>query len=245
MSTTAGRTSPSLPGLGGIVNQTILLALVIAIVAVYVLMKVFVRLFVRGVVRGALSAIGRRALNRTPDQIKLTRTDSPAWTNGPAVEQQAAPLRSAGFKDLGVYTVDKMPGVLVRLMHHPETFVEAHIYDHPRVGSWIEFASRYTDGSSHTLTTLAPTGLDRPEWVRTIRADKSTPTDQLYSQFKTQREWHNIKPVAAEEVVHEFEDAYLRFMIWRQNSGITPEEVGRVALKWADKRAKAAGSSVS
>jgi hypothetical protein len=174
------------------------------------------------------------------------RVDAPAWTNGPAVEQQAAPLRSAGFKDLGVYRVDKMPGVLIRMMHHPETFVEAHIYDHPRVGSWIEFASRYTDGSSHTLTTLAPTGLDRPDWVRTIRADKGTPTDQLYSQFKTQREWHNIKPVAADEVVHEFEDAYLRFMIWRQNTGITPEEVAHVALKWAkDKKAKAAGSSVS
>jgi len=226
-------------------NQTILLSLVIGIVAIYVLAKLVLRLFVRKVVRTALSEIGRRALNRTPDQIKLTHTDTPSWTNGPAVEQQAAPLRNLGFKDLGVYTVDKMPGVLVRLLHHPETFVEAHIYDHPRVGSWIEFASRYTDGSSDTLTTLAPTGLDRPAWVRTIRAEKGTPTDQLYSQFKTQREWHNIKPVAAEEVVHEFEDAYLRFMIWRQNSGITPEEVGRVALKWADKRAKAAGGAAS
>jgi hypothetical protein len=226
-------------------SQTILLSLVIAIVAIYILMKVLVRLFVRKVVRGALSAIGQRALNRTPDQIKLARTDSPAWTNGPAVEQRAAPLRNAGFRDLGVYSVDKMPGVLIRLMYHPESFVEAHIYDHPRVGSWIEFASRYTDGSSHTLTTLAPTGLDRPAWVRTIRADKGTPTDQLYSQFKTQREWHNIKPVAVNEVVHEFEDAYLRFMIWRQNAGISPEEVGRVALKWAEKKAKAAGTAGS
>src|SRR5271165_208635 len=184
-------------------NVTILLALLIAIASIFVLAKLFVRLFLRKVVRGAFSEIGRRALNRTPDQIKLARVDSPVWTNGPAVEQQAAPLRSAGFKDLGVYSVDKMPGVLIRMMYHPETNVEAHIYDHPRVGSWIEFVSRYTDDSSHTLTTLAPTGLDRPAWVRTIRADKGTPTDQLYQQFKTQREWHNIKPVAADEVVHE------------------------------------------
>jgi hypothetical protein len=223
-------------------NVTILLALFIAIAAISVLTKLLVRLCVRKVVRGALSEIGRKALNRTPDRITLARADSPAWTNGSAVEQQAEPLRSAGFKDLGVYSVDKMPGVLIRMMYHPKTCVEAHIYDHPRVGSWIEFASRYTDGSSHTLTTLAPTGLDRPAWVRTIRADKGTPTDQLYQQFKTQREWHNIKLVAADQVIHEFEDAYLRFMIWRQNSGITPDEVGRVALKWADKRAKAAGT---
>jgi len=87
---------------------TILLALVIALGAIYVLKELFVRLFVRKVVRGALSEIGRRALHRTPDQIKLSRVDAPAWTNGPAVEQQAAPLRSSGFKDLGVYSVDKM-----------------------------------------------------------------------------------------------------------------------------------------
>jgi len=226
-------------------NLTILLALVIAIAAVSLLFKVFLRLFVRTVVRGALTAIGRKALNRTPERIKLASVDVPAWTNGPTVERQAAPLRNLGFTDLGVYSVDKMAGVLIRLMHHPETYIEAHIYDHPRVGSWIEFASRYTDGSSHTLTTLAPTGLDRPEWVRTIRADKNIPTDQLYAQFKTQREWHNIKPVAANEVPYEFEDAYLRFMIWRQNTGISPEEVAQVALKWAAKRAdKAAGTSI-
>ena len=87
-------------------NQTILLALIIAIAAIYVLKK----FLFRQVARGVLSEIGRRALHRTPDQIKLMRVDAPAWTNGPAVEQQAAPLRSAGFKDLGVYSVDKMPG---------------------------------------------------------------------------------------------------------------------------------------
>jgi hypothetical protein len=227
-------------------SLTILLALLIAVATLYALKEICVRFFVRTVVRNALSEIGRRALTRTPDQIALARVDSPNWTAGLAVGQQASPLRSTGFKDLGVYRVDKMPGVLIRLLHHPETYVEAHIYDHPRVGSWIEFVSRYADGSSHTLTTLAPTGLDRPEWVRTIRADKNTPTGQLYQQFKTQREWHNVKPVAADEVIHEFEDAYLRFMIWRQNTGITPEEVSRVAVKWASKRAgTAAGTSVS
>ena len=48
--------------------------------------------------------------------------------------------------------------------------------------------------------------------------------------------------IQADEVIHEFEDAYLRHMIWRQNTGITPEEVAQVAVKWASKRAKAAGS---
>ena len=221
------------------VNSTTLLVLLVAVTIFFFLKSQLAR----QAGRRALSEVGRRALARVPEQIKLTREDSPRWKHGAAVEQQAAPLLRAGFSDLGTYAVDKMPDVLIRMLFQPEKFVAAHIYDHPRVGSWIEFATRYTDGSSHTLTTLPPTGLDHPEWVRTIRADKSVPTDQLYEQFLRQRAWHNIKPVAPGEAVGEFEDGYLRLTIWRQNTGISPEEVAKVALKWRSKsQAKAAGT---
>lgn len=223
-------------------NSTALLAILIAVAVVFVLKSQLTRMLVRQVGRQALSEVGRRALARVPERIMLSPVDSPAWKNGAAVEQQAGPLLRAGFTDLGSYSVDKMPGVLIRMLFQPQTYVAAHVYDHPRVGSWVEFATRYTDGSSHTLTTLPPTGLDHPAWVRMIRADRSVPTDQLYQQFLREREWHNIKQVATGEVVHEFEDGYLRLMIWRQNTGITPEEVAQVALKWARKaQVKAAG----
>ncbi len=225
-------------------NSTALLALVIALAVVYILKSQLPRLLVRQVGRQALSEVGRRALARVPEQITLSRQNSPAWKNGAEVEKQAGPLLRSGFTDLGSYSVDKMPGVLIRVLYQPEKYVAAHIYDHPRVGSWVEFATRYTDGSSHTLTTLPPTGLDHPAWVRMIRADKNVPTDQLYEQFLRQRAWHNIKQVDAGAVIHEFEDAYLRLMIWRQNTGITPEEVAQVALKWArnPSQVKAAGA---
>ncbi len=229
-------------GLGGAMNLTILLALIIAIGIVLILKNFGAGMLARRAGREALSEVGRRALARVPEQIQLSRLDSPHWKNQLAVEQQAAPLLRCGFQDLGAYSIDKMPGVLIRMLFHPQTYVAAHIYDHPRVGSWTEFATRYTDGSSHTLTTLPPTGLDHPDWVRTIRADKASPTDQLYQQFVKQREWHGIKPVSAALVVQEFEDGYLRLMIWRQNTGITPEEVAKVALKWARKRASAAAT---
>jgi hypothetical protein len=225
------------------VNSTALLAIVVAVVVVFILKSQLTRMLVRQAGRQALSEVGRRALARVPEQIALLRVNSPAWKNVAAVEEQTAPLLRAGFTDLGAYAVDKMPGVLIRMLFQPQTYVAAHIYDHPRVGSWVEFATRYTDGSSHTLTTLPPTGLDHPAWVRMIRADKSIPTDQLYQQFLREREWHNVKPVGPGEVIHEFEDGYLRLMIWRQNTGITPEEVAQVALKWARKaQVKAAGA---
>jgi hypothetical protein len=223
-------------------NRTIL-ELVIALAALYFFMKFFVRFFVRVLVRNWLTKIGRKSLARTPQQVSLARVDSPAWTNGPAVEQLAAPLRDAGFRDLGGYSVDTRPGLLIRMMHHPETFVSAHIFDRPTNDVTVEFASRYTDSSSHTLTTMPATGVKSAPWVRTIRADKGTPSDQLYLQFKTQREWHNIKAVAADEVIHEFEDEYRRAMVWRQNEGLAPEEVARVAVQWANKRVKGARTS--
>lgn len=223
-------------------NSTILLALIIAWAAVYALKTIVVQLIKRKAGRAALAEVGKRALTRLPEQVALLRTDSPAWTNAAAVEQQAAPLRKEGLKDLGVYSVDKMPGVLIQIMAHPQTNVAAHIYDHPKSGSWIEFATRYTDGSSHTLSTLALTGMERPEWFRKIQADKRTPTDQLYRQFLTQREWHGIKPVAPEDTIQEFEENFGKLAVWRQEHGITPGEVAHVAMKWMRNKQAAVGT---
>ncbi len=220
-------------------NLTILLSLVVAVTAVYVLKQLMEVLALRKAGRRALTEGGKRALVRLPEHITLARVESPAWRDAAAIEQQTAPLLHEGFTDLGAYRVDKTPEVLIRILFQPQTYVAAHIYDHPTAGSWIEFATRYTDGSSHTLSTMPPTGMQQPDWIRKIQADRSTPTDQLYYQFRTQREWHGIKPVEAAEVIHEFEDGYMRHMSWRQNTGISPEEVAQVALKWVKKKQQA------
>ncbi len=149
------------------------------------------------------------------------------------MQQQATPLVRAGFNDLGTYGVDKMPGVLIRILFQPQTYVTAQICEHPRTGGWTEFATRYTDGSSDFLTTLPDQGIVPPPFARTMRADKSTPTDRLYQQHLAQRKSGGIKPVAASEVVHEMEDAYMRYMVWKSNKGLTPEEVAHVTAKWA------------
>jgi len=223
-------------------NMTVLLALIIACAVIYILKTAVKQSLVRKAGRAALSEVGKRALTRVPGQVSLLKTDSPAWTNQAAVEQQAAPLPSEGFKDLGAYSVNTIPGVLIRMMAHPETYVAAHIYDHPTSGSWTEFVTRYTDGSSHSLSTLPPTGMDHPEWFRKIQADKSTPNDQLYRQFLTQREWHGIKPVAPEDTIREFEENYAKLATWRQERGITPKEVAHVTVKWLKKK-QAAGNT--
>src|SRR5271165_3972807 len=201
-------------------NLTILLSLIVATAVVYGLSRaLFNWIQLRGLkhetARELLSTIGQKALARLPDEIALVREDAPQWHDPAGVEQQVAPLLREGFIGLGAYRVDKMPGVLVHMLFQPETYVEAHIYDHPKSGSWTEFVTRYTDGSSHSLSTLPPTGMDHPDWFRKIQADKITPNDQLYRQFLTQREWHGIKAVAPEETIREFEENYGKLMAWR------------------------------
>ncbi len=137
--------------------------------------------------------------------------------------------------------MDKMPGVLIRLLFQPQTYVSAQIYEHPKAGGWIEFATRYSDGASDFLTTLPDQGITPPPFARTIRADKNTPTDRLYQQHLAQRTSAGIKPVASSEVVHEMEDAYMRYMVWKNNKGLTPEEVAHVADKWVKAKQQAAG----
>jgi hypothetical protein len=203
--------------------------------------RVLPRLIVREVSRFALKKVGESAIAKVPEQIQFVRAAAPQWKDEAAMQQQATPLVRAGFSDLGTYSVDKMPGVLIRILFQPQTHVSAQICEHPRSGGWTEFATRYTDGSSDFLSTMPDQGITPPPFVRTIRADKSMPTDRLYQQHLAQRKPNGIKSVAASEVVHEMEDSYMRYMVWKNNQGLTPEEVAHVAVKWAKAKQQAAG----
>jgi hypothetical protein len=207
----------------------------------WVLIKIAPKLFVRQVARAAFKQVGEKALANVPEQIQLARVATPRWKDEATMQEQALPVVQSGFNDLGTFSVDKMPGVLVRLLFQPQTYVAAHIFEHPKAGSWIELATRYADGGSDFLCTLPDQGIEPPPFARTIRAAKGTPTDCLYQQHLNQRKPSGIKRVSQNEVVHEFEDAYLRYMIWKTNKGLKAEEVAKVALRWA--KAKGAGQS--
>jgi len=219
------------------------LIFIAALFMAWVLIKIVPKLFVRQVGRLTLRAIGQDALAKVPEQIQLSLVAGAQWKDAAAIQQQASPLVRAGFDDLGTYNVDKMPGVLVRILFQPQTYVAAHITEHPKASNWIEFATRYTDGGSDFLTTLPDQGIASPPFVRTARADKGTSTDSLYQQHLRQRKSSGIKPVSQNDVAHEFEDAYMRYMIWKNNKGLKPEEVAKVALRWAKAKQHSAGRS--
>ncbi|HUM03882.1 MAG TPA: hypothetical protein VLT90_00375 [Terriglobales bacterium] len=213
-------------------NLTAFLALMTAVATVFLLKRIVTYLLLRHTGRQALAEVGKRALAKLPEFVRLTRIESPAWTNGELVGQQAEPLLRCGFQDAGIYSIDRMPGVFLRILCEPNAGVVAYIYDHPRAGSWTEMVTRYSDGSTHSVTTLPPTGMRHPEWFRKIQADKAMPTNRIYERFLSMRQQQGIAPVATADAVSDFQDVYRKLALWRQETGISPAEVAHVAVKW-------------
>jgi hypothetical protein len=213
---------------------------IIILAALLVIWKLFgkrlLALFLlSGAGRGALKDIGKKAVEAQPDSITLTRVATPAWQDA-SVPQILTSLRTAGFKDAGVYSVDKMPGVKVAILAKPEDCVAAHVYEHPKTGTWIELVTRYQDGTSTTLTTLPSTGQNQPAWLTTIRAGKA-PAGELVRQFIQERRWRSgvMKPVSAEQAPREFEEGFAKYMSWRKATPMTADEVAPTVRNWAQK----------
>lgn len=205
--------------------------------------RVLPKLTARQEGNSAHKEVGENAIAKVPEQIQFTRAAAPHWKDEATMQKQATPLLRAGFSDLGIYNVDKMPGVLIRILFQTRTRVSAQICEHPRTGGWIELATRYTDGGSDFLTTLPDQGIAPPPFVRTSRAEKITPAEHLYQQHLTQRKSGGIKPIAASEVIQEMENAYVRYMVWKHNKGLRLEELAQVTAKWAKAKQQAAGQS--
>jgi len=212
------------------------IAVIVAACVIYTPLKHILKfLLLRKIARGALTHVGEQAMAKQPQQIKLTPVTA-QWKNEEAVREQASPLAPLGFIELGAFSVDKMPGVLVRMLFQQQTRVAAHIFEHPAAGTWTELATRYTDGSSDYLSNSPATGIEMPPWARSAKADRTTPTGQLYQRFLSERRASGMKPTMPADVVPEFENAYLSFILWKTNKGITPEEVAQVMVKWAEKK---------
>ena len=217
-------------------NLTAFLALLAALATLFLLKRVLTYALMRRAGRQALAEVGKRALTKLPESVRLLRLEAPAWTNAELVRQQTDPLLRCGFQEGGAYRVDRMPGVLLRILCEPQAGVVAYIYDHPHAGSWTEMVTRYSDGSTNCVTTLPPTGMRHPDWFRKVQADKAIPTNRIYERFLPLRRQQGIAPVATADVVSDFENTYRKLALWRHQAGISPQEVAHVAVKWMRER---------
>lgn len=206
------------------------------IVAVVLLAVAVLLIIVRSSLSSRLQPAVTKAVQIQPDSITLTAVLAPPWRNLPAIEGMTNALMGVGFVDAGTHTVDKMPGVYVRILVKGDECVSANLYDHPKREPWAELVTRYADGSSATATGLPDLGVPRPEWIRTFRLPGRSAVD-LYRELVKQRPAGVMKPASPANAVQEFETGYVCYMTWLKNRELSSSEI----LAMVAKRHAAAG----
>ncbi len=201
--------------------------IVVAVVIGISMLSVLSRVLGRSAFRAGLAEVGRQALARQFDHVHLAARNSFAWQDASAAAEQSDPLLQAGFQDAGVFSVDEIPGVVLRLMSKPDEGLTAIAYEHPRVGHWLEIVTRYTDGTSASVTNSKSPAMDpRPGHPRTRMP--GAPAVQVLARARHDRPEGPHLECPASALVSQFETAYAEEMAWRKQRGVSPEAVARV-----------------
>ena len=193
--------------------------LVVALVVILALRFFARRFFVQ---------IGTKAIARQPDALHLKRSATPAWRNPAAVDAITQTLLARGFTDGGTFTAPEMPAVIIRMFAKPAEAVCSCIYEHEKVGVWMDMFTRYQDTTGITFTNTRDRGLSQRPGRPILHFPELSPAD-LYQQFIAERPAGAMVTITAEQLPRFYEEAYAESMAWRKNKGITAEEVARVA----------------
>jgi hypothetical protein len=176
--------------------------------------------------------IGRRALAKQPDQIRLTNASSSAWKKPDLAVGLTRSLVTMSFEDAGAYTVPEMPGLVLRLLVQPKECLMGIVYEHPKAGTWLELVTRYADGTSASFSSMRPTGLNPPPGHMIVNAPGASP-ENLHARSLQERPKGVMKPVSRFHVVRMFEEGYAESIAARKKMGVSVSEVAAVASRKA------------
>lgn len=174
--------------------------------------------------------IGRDALARQPDTIRLGPLGPDAWRDPESAEGATRLLVERGFAPAGDFGIEEMPGVHVRLLaHEPEGWYAA-LYEHPVAGTWFDLVRRGESGGSETWTTAPPTGLDERPGHPVHRVPGAHP-GELFERARRRPATGPIRPASRERAGGDFEAAYAESIAWRKGRGVSRREVTRAATR--------------
>lgn len=191
----------------------------------------------------ALRAVGLRvfgsklrvhAIYSQPDHISLERVENARWRNETSRESTERQLAQAGFVESGTYTVREMPDLMLALYAHPAERAYAILYDHPRSDFWVEFVTRYEDGSLATYTTLEPMQIDLPPDSVHVSAPELTPA-QVWQKMRAERPRKPMHPCARAQAAQDFERGYAEAIAYhkKQHAPDTGHDADDEELKQA------------
>jgi len=175
-------------------------------------------------------AIGKAALARQPDTIRLIPTEPAKLRKADLVASIAGDYQRAGFESAGVFYVPEMPGLYVQLLANRSESMGAAIYDHPIAGVFYDVFSRYVGGGSWTHTTARATGLNRPDNLKVVNLPGANATT-LIERARRDRSPGGLKSCTPGTIGAEFIAAYAEHMAWMKQRGISNKEVVKVATR--------------
>jgi hypothetical protein len=180
-------------------------------------------------------SVGRRALARQPDRIELREAGLQDWQDAAAAGRLTEPLLLLGYELAGTSTVPQMPGIVLRLLVHARECVLGVVYEHPKVGHWVELTTRYTGDTAFTVTSSADHGLaPRPGHPVTHLAGAAPAV--LHARLVAQRPQHGMKRIEVGRAAQAFEQGFAEAMAWRKSQGVSRSEVVRVAVRGVKKQ---------
>src|SRR5205085_5546330 len=131
------------------------------------------------------------------------------WADRAAIESLETPLAALGFTGAGTFGIDEMPEVFVRFLVKEDERIGAAIYEHPKLGAWIDLFSHYENATGITYTTARPTGLDERPGAKTVNAP-GTSSEALYRRLLAERPSGALVELTTGNIVQRFEDVYAK-----------------------------------
>ena len=158
-----------------------------------------------------------------PDRIVLVRVAEPRWLHEEARKAAGTELAAAGFAEAGVYVVREMPELTIGLHAHVAEKAYAILYDHPRSGSWIEFVTRYTDGTLALYTTLDRADVEVPEGSVYV-SEPGLSLATLWKRMLADRPAKAMLDCARARAAQDFERGYAESVALHKRRQATPAE---------------------
>lgn len=214
----------------------ILGALCLGAVVLLVLLILGWRLMLWGFRKKLLEAVEPFQYSHVPPRLHLGRRPQLEWKDPATAQQQADALRAIGFTDAGFFVPHELPYLRLHALVKPDDSAWAVLYEHDKAGVWLDFFSRYADGTGVTYTT-APMGseVEPPPGSTKVTEPGADPAD-LYRRFLAERRPEDLEPVSADAFTWTFEQAYARSMDWRNSRGGPTEEEIRRTLETSGKQ---------
>jgi hypothetical protein len=178
------------------------------------------------------AAVALKAIAAQPDYITLVPREGRPGAKAAGILEAMAGL---GFAPAGSFSVMEMGGLPIHFMVKSAESAVLAVYEHPRVGVWLDLFTQYQDGTTFTfITTNMGGGLEERPGHPCVRASGLDPA-AAYARFVRERPARPARPFAPAEVPAVFADAYAESIAWRKQRGISGREVEQVSMEEFEK----------